>query len=231
MSAKSPDRAWSQRSRVQNLRIGARRGARSGRAEGRWGAGPTGEERDRGPHRARSVARRCRSLPVPDRMARRPQHGGDVIRRFCGETAEVHAEPTIWPKSGPCGANYCMSRNRAPKGSPSQVKRHSPDRDARPDVLPFFFCFVICGVCPLVRYARCSRRDLCGSGFGLSCRGVRTTMLDGMTVARAGVEAVAGVRLRVFAVPCCLCWCRLCDQFRCTCSRGDGGRRGRVTLL
>jgi len=203
MSAKSPD------GRAQRSGIGPRGGPPGGRT-GRSGEG---------------IGARTSSeaLPVPPR----PRSDG------ASASAWRRRHPEILRRNGggPCGANYCMSRNRAPKGSPSQVKRHSLDRDARPDVLPFFFCFVICGVCPLARYTRFSRRGLCGSGLGLSCRGVRTTTLGGTTVARAGVEAVAGVRLRVFAVPCCLCWCRLCDQFRCTCSRGDCGRRGRVALL
>jgi len=137
---------------------------------------------------------------VPARLARRPQRGDDVIRRFCGETVEVHAEPMIGPKNGPCGANDCMSRTRAPNGPPSLVKHHSPDHDTRPDVLPIFFCFVICGVCRSTTSAHFSGRVCCGLDlFPPRCVSLAATG----TACRIWMVVVADVILRVFAVLCC----------------------------
>jgi len=135
----------------------ALRGAGSGCAVARREAGRGGEGIG---HRAGHHRR----LLISAWMARQQQRGGDVIRRFCGETAEVHAEPTMWPKSGPCGANDCMSRQRRLNGPPSLVKEHSPDHDARPDVLPIFFYFVGRVFEPLTGSTHFSRQAMCNSG-------------------------------------------------------------------
>ncbi len=118
---------------------------------------------DGGPDRARSVAGRHRRLHVPARMARRQRRGG-AAARLSGGNAEAHAEPTIGPKSGPCGANDWVSRQRRSNRPPSLVERHSPDKFACPDVLPFFYCFVVRVVCRSTTYARSSSRSLCSPG-------------------------------------------------------------------
>jgi len=175
----------------QNLRMDAPRGAGSGCEEDRREAGRGGERIGQG-------AGRSRCLLVPAWMACQQQRGDNVIRRCCGENGEVHAEPRIGSKSGPCGAKDCMSRKEAPNQPPSLVKGHSPDEFACPDVLPFFFYFVVRGVCRSTMYARVLGGDMCGSGR-IFPPGCAPAAFGGTTVACADMDAVACVRLRVFS--------------------------------
>ncbi len=197
---------------------------RAERSEIRPRGGPLGGRTDRrgeGSGTAQSAIGR-EAVPAPPR----PRADGmsvparrRCLRRFCGETVEVHAEPTIGPKHGPCGANDRMSRKRGLKGPPSLVKGHSPDEFVCPDVLPFFFYFVGRAVGPSTTSARFSGRAHVPARIYARLDGRVVTL--GSTIdhtACAVLDTVVWVILRAVPAPRCLCRCHLCDQHRCPCS-------------